>query len=296
MKKIAVIFGGASSEKEVSMHTGLAVIDAIKNIYDVTGISLENNFHDLHTKLFDIDVVFNALHGGYGENGELQQYFEKYSIKYTGSNQKASRLAMDKNKTKLIARKCNIPVLDWKIINKGDKINSNDFSFPLIIKPNDGGSTIGLHFVKDKKTFDSCISSAFKESNILMFEKYFKGREISVPIIDGQVLPIIEIKSSNFLYDYDSKYKSNKTKYEIPAKISSKLERNISNDALVLYNRIGCKHYSRIDFLLEGNKYYLLEINTLPGLTSTSLLPKAAKHIDLSYKKLIKKIIDLSDN
>ena len=102
MKKIAVIFGGASSEKEVSMHTGLAVIDAIKNIYDVTGISLENNFHDLHTKLFDIDVVFNALHGGYGENGQLQEYFEKYNIKYTGSGPKSSELAMDNHKTKIL--------------------------------------------------------------------------------------------------------------------------------------------------------------------------------------------------
>ena len=294
MKKIAVIFGGTSSEKEVSLHTGLAVVEAIKNIYDVTAINLEDDFHDLHSKLFDIDVVFNALHGGYGENGELQQYFEKYSIKYTGSNAKASKLAMNKNKTKLIAKAHSIPVLDWKIINKGDQITSNNFSFPLIIKPNDGGSTIGLYFVDNKNNFNDCILSAFNESNTLMIEKYFKGREISVPIIDGQVLPIIEIKSSNFLYDYESKYKSDKTKYEIPAKIDTKLERIISNDALLLYNKIGCNHYSRIDFLLKNDEYYLLEINTLPGLTSTSLLPKAAKQIGLSYQKLIKKIIDLA--
>ena len=293
MKKVAVIFGGDSSEKEVSMHTGLAVVEAIKDIYDVTAINLEGNFHDLHNRLFKIDVVFNALHGGYGENGELQDYFEKYSIKYTGSGPKASKIAMNKNKTKLIAKENNIPVLNWKIINKTQNIDLKNFSFPLIVKPNDGGSTIGLHLINDIKDASIAIVDAFNESDKLMFEEYFKGREVSVPIIDGQVLPIIEIKSSNILYDYDSKYKSNKTRYEIPAKIDSQMERLISNDALLLYNKIGCRHYARVDFLLNKYNYYLLEINTLPGLTSTSLLPKSAKCIDLSYQKLIKKIIDL---
>ena len=295
MKKVAVIFGGDSSEKEVSMHTGLAVVEAIKDIYDVTAINLEGSFHNLHNRLFDIDVVFNALHGGYGENGELQDYFEKYSIKYTGSGPKASKIAMDKNKTKLIAKENNIPVLNWKIINKTQNIDLKQFSFPLIVKPNDGGSTIGLHLINDIKDASIAIVDAFNESDELMFEEYFKGREVSVPIIDGQVLPIIEIKSSNILYDYDSKYKSNKTRYEVPAKINSQMERFISNDALLLYNKIGCRHYARVDFLLNKENYYLLEINTLPGLTSTSLLPKSAQCIDLSYQKLIKKIIDLVD-
>ena len=294
MKKVAVIFGGSSSEKEVSMHTGLAVIEAIKDTYDVKAINLGDTFNQLHKKLFDIDVVFNALHGGYGENGELQNYFEKYSIKYTGSGPKASKLAMDKNQTKLTAKSIDIPVLDWKIIKKSDKINVDDFSFPLIIKPNDGGSTIGLYFVDDKIFFSDSVISAFNQSKTLMIEKYFKGREISVPIIDGQVLPIIEIKTPALLYDYESKYQSNKTKYEVPAKINSKLERVISNKALLLYNKIGCKHYSRVDFLLKNDKYYLLEINTLPGLTSTSLLPKSANQIGMSYSKLIKKIIELA--
>ena len=294
MKKVAVIFGGKSSEKKVSMHTGLAVIEAMKDVYDVTSINIEGDFHDLHKKLFEIDIVFIALHGGYGENGELQNYFEKYSIKYTGSGPKASKIAMDKNKTKLIAKENNIPVLNWKIINKDQNIDLNQFSFPLIVKPNDGGSTIGLYLIDNISDASDSISKAFNESNILMIEEYFKGREISVPIIDGQVLPIIEIKTSNIIYDYDSKYKSNKTQYEIPAKINPKIERLISNDALLINDKIGCRHYSRVDFLLKGNDYYLLEINTLPGLTSTSLLPKSAKHTGISYKKLIKKIIDLA--
>lgn len=293
MKKVAVIFGGKSSEKEVSMHTGLAVVEAIKDVYDVTPINIDGNFHNLHNKLFETDVVFIALHGGYGENGELQTYFDNYNIKYTGSGSKASKIAMDKNKTKLIAKENNIPVLNWKIINKDQNIDLNQFSFPLIVKPNDGGSTIGLYLIDNISDASNFISKAFKESDTLMLEDYFKGREISVPIIDGQVLPIIEIKSSNILYDYDSKYKSNKTRYEVPAKINSKMERLISNDALLLYNKIGCRHYSRVDFLLNNDNYYLLEINTLPGLTSTSLLPKTAQSIGISYKKLIKKIIDL---
>ena len=294
MKKIAVIFGGESEEKKVSTHTGLSVVEAMKGYFRVVPINLGNDYFKLHHKLFDVDLVFNALHGGYGENGEIQKYFEKYNIKYTGSDSKSSKICMDKNKTKLIAKKINIPVLDWDIIEPKTKYDFNKWNIPFIIKPNDGGSTIGLELISEKTMISDALKNSFNVSKKLMIEKYFKGKEISVPIIDGNILPAIEIKSSNLLYDYESKYESDKTEYIIPADIDSKLLRKISNDSLKIYKKIRCRHYARIDFLVKDNKYYMLEINTLPGLTSTSLLPKSANYIGLDYRNLIKKIVELA--
>ena len=295
MKKIAVLFGGNSDEKEVSLHTGLAVIEAIKEDYDITSINMQDDYSDLYKQLIDIDVVFIALHGGYGEDGRLQKYLNKHNIKYTGSDFLASSIAMDKNKTKIIAKKHGVPIIEWEMANKElESINTN-LEFPLIIKPNDGGSTIGIYYVENIKEFKSSLLSAFSYSDNLMIEKYIKGREISVPILGDQVLPLIEIVPSGFIYDYDSKYKSNGSEYIIPAKIDDNLIRLISNSALSIYNEIGCRHYARIDFLLKDNKYFLLEVNTLPGLTSTSLLPKSAKFVGLSYKELVRKIIELAD-
>ena len=293
MKKVAVIFGGSSSEREVSIHTGLSVIEAISEDYDVHSIEIKDTYKNLSKKLFDIDIVFIALHGGYGEDGTLQKYFEKHQIKYTGSNSIASSIAMDKNKTKLIALNNEIPVLNWKIINRNSKYDLKELKFPLIIKPNDGGSTIGLNYCEDKSNFKKTLEKSFESSKCLMVEEYIDAREISVPIVDGEVLPIIEIHPTGFLYDYDSKYKANGSSYTVPAKIQDSISREITNNALLIYNKIGCRHYARVDFLLSENNHYLLEINTLPGLTSTSLLPKSADYLGISYKNLINKIIQI---
>jgi D-alanine-D-alanine ligase len=311
MKNIAIIFGGDSDEKDVSVNTGLSVIEAIKNDYNIspiniTNVSFEdisnlnsnnNKYSELFDKLFNVDVVFIALHGGYGEDGRIQKYFEKHNINYTGSKSKASSIAIDKNRTKIIAKKINIPIIKWIILNS-EKYNEkdsnemiNNLSFPLIIKPNNGGSTIGLFYVKDLSEFRTKILEAFKYSAEVMVEEYINGIEISIPIINSVAFPIIEINPSGFLYDYKSKYSKNGSEYSIPAKIKDDLARKITNNAISLYNKIGCRHYARIDFLVKDNKHYLLEVNTLPGLTSTSLLPKSAKYAGLSYKNLIKKII-----
>jgi len=294
MKKVAVIFGGNSSEKEVSIHTGLSIIESIKNDYEIESINVGDDYSTLNKKLFDVDVVFIALHGGYGEDGTLQRYFEKHNIKYTGSDSSASKIAMDKNQTKLIAQKNKIPVLNWKIITNINQYNIDSLKFPLIIKPNDGGSTIGLNYCDSLDNFRNLLKESFKESKQLMVEEYLKAREISVPILDNQVLPIIEIHPSGFLYDYNSKYKDNGSDYTIPAKIEDSVSRKIANDALLIYNKIGCRHYARVDFLLLENNYYLLEINTLPGFTKTSLFPKSALKIGIKYKDVVKKIVDLA--
>tara|TARA_B100000674_G_scaffold10484_1_gene7884 strand:+ start:1217 stop:2110 length:894 start_codon:yes stop_codon:yes gene_type:complete len=294
MKKVAVIFGGSSTERDVSLHTGLAVVESIKDKYDVKSIDISDDYSNLNEKLIDIDLVFIALHGGFGENGTIQKYFEKHNIKFTGSDSKSSSIAMDKNKTKIIAKKNNIPVLDWFLANEKSKIDTGKLNFPLIIKPNDGGSTIGLYFCKNSDDFNFNIKKAFKFSKTVMIEQYIRAREVSVPILDGQVLPIIEIFPNGFLYDYDSKYKEKGSSYQVPAKINDNTARKLAEDSIKLYKKIGCKHYVRIDYLLNENNHYLLEINTLPGLTSTSLLPKSALQIGLDYSTLVDKIIDIA--
>ena len=294
MKKVAVIFGGSSSERDVSIHTGLAVVEAVKDKYFVESINISDDYSNLNEKLLDVDIVFLALHGGFGENGTIQKYFEKHNIIYTGSDSKSSSIAMDKNQTKLIAKKNSIPVLDWFVTNEKDKINTDKLNFPLIIKPNDGGSTIGLYYCKNKDNFNFNIKRAFKYSKNVMVEQYVEAREVSVPILDGQVLPIIEIFPNGFLYDYDSKYKDKGSSYQVPAMINDNISRKLAEDSIKLYDKIGCRHYARIDYLLDGDKYYLLEINTLPGLTSTSLLPKSAAKTGLDYSTLIDKIIKIA--
>ena len=294
MKKVAVIFGGSSSERDVSIHTGLAVVEAINDKYFVESINISDDYTNLNEKLLDVDIVFLALHGGFGENGTIQRYFEKHNIIYTGSDSKSSSIAMDKNQTKLIAKKNRIPILDWFVTNEKDKINTDKLNFPLIIKPNDGGSTIGLYYCKNKVDFNLNIEKAFKHSKNVMVEQYVEAREVSVPILDGQVLPIIEIFPSGFLYDYDSKYKDKGSSYQVPAIINDNISRKLAEDSIKLFNKIGCRHYARIDYLLDGEKHYLLEINTLPGLTSTSLLPKSASKIGLDYSTLIDKIIKIA--
>ena len=185
-------------------------------------------------------------------------------------------------------------MLDWFLANEKSKIDTGKLNFPLIIKPNDGGSTIGLYFCKNSDDFNFNIKKAFKFSKTVMIEQYIRAREVSVPILDGQVLPIIEIFPNGFLYDYDSKYKEKGSSYQVPAKINDNTARKLAEDSIKLYKKIGCKHYVRIDYLLNENNHYLLEINTLPGLTSTSLLPKSALQIGLDYSTLVDKIIDIA--
>ena len=244
MKKVCVLFGGSSTERDVSIHTGLAVIEAIKDKFIVQSINLSDNFRYLNKKLLDVDLVFLALHGGFGEDGTIQKYFEKHKIPYTGSDSKSSSIAMDKHRTKLIAQNNKIPILDWLVVKKETEINTNLLKFPLILKPNDGGSTIGLYYCDNLEVFKKNIKEAFKFSKEIMIEKYINAREVSVPILDGQVLPIIEIFPNGFLYDYDSKYKEKGSNYEVPAKIEDKISRKLANDSIKLYKEIGCRHYA----------------------------------------------------
>ena len=300
--KIKVLLGGISSERDVSIHTGLGIIGALEDKYDIEPIYLESDISSMPNQLYDADIVFNALHGGIGENGDLQSFLDLYNIKYTGSGPKASKIAMDKNLTKIIATSNSIPTPNWIILKTAidgevilNRENSKKFKYPCVVKPNNDGSTMGLSIVTSEKNLQDGISIAGEYSDEIMVEEYIPGREITVGILGFKPLLIVEIIPNHGLYDYNCKYTKGMSKYICPAEIPSDLTQRIQEDALKLYNLLGCRHYARVDFRLNNkNEYYLLEINTLPGMTDTSLLPKASKIAGLSYSQLIETIIKIA--
>ena len=294
--------GGASSEKNVSIKTGNAVINALSSIYkEVTPIVVTEN-QDL-AFLDDIgsgDIIFNALHGGVGENGDLQSTLELKNISYTGSDSKASKICINKHLSKLVAQAEGICTPEW-VLYKNKKNNhqklfnsSSKFSYPYIIKPNDEGSTMGLAKVEKESEVAAAISSSLEFSNEIIVEEYISGREITVGVLGNKPLPIVEIFPQKDFFDYECKYSEGMSNYVVPAKIDGKIASKIQDDALLIHEAIGCRHYSRVDFILDDSgQHYFLEINSLPGMTATSLLPMAAKEAGLGFDELIDLILNM---
>ena len=238
------------------------------------------------------DIVFNALHGTTGEDGTIQSWLEKYNISYTGSNSDASRTCMNKDQSKKIVRENNFLTPNWFLMDKNIEISN--IKFPCIVKPNAQGSTFGLSMVENKDALERAISLASEYDRNILIENYIRGREITVAFLDGEPLPIVEIVPKHQIYDYECKYSSGMSKYLCPANIDKILTEKIKRDSLKIFEILGCSGYGRLDFILYDSKYHFLELNTLPGLTSTSLLPIAAKNSGRSFTQLISKIIEVS--
>ena len=300
--KITILYGGTSTEHKISIQTGLAIAETIKDRYNLDMINLDGKIYNAPHLLLDTDLVINALHGGDGENGSIQSFLDLHHIPYTGSGAKACKIAMDKNITKLIAKSVGIPTPNWVLlkrnINNGMQLQDNDspkFSYPYVVKPADEGSTFGLTIVNEESELNDAISLAAEFSDEILIEEFIPGKELTVSILGNKPLPIIEIIPSHKLYDYDCKYTEGMSEYVVPADLSDSIERSLSEDALKIYKTIGCRHYARADFRLnDEGQHYLLEINTLPGMTSTSLLPKAAKAVGLEFPELIDTIIKIA--
>jgi len=299
---ITILYGGTSTEHKISIQTGLAIAEAIKDRYNLDMINLNTEIYNTPYLLLDTDLVINALHGGDGENGSIQSFLDLHHIPYTGSGAKACKIAMDKNITKLIAKSVGIPTPNWVLlkrnINNGMQLQDNDspkFSYPYVVKPADEGSTFGLTIVNKESELNDAISLAAEFSDEILIEEFIPGKELTVSILGNKPLPIIEIIPSHKLYDYDCKYIAGMSEYVVPADLSDSIERSLSEDALKIYKTIDCRHYARVDFRLnDEGQHYLLEINTLPGMTSTSLLPKAAKAAGLEFPELIDTIIKIA--
>ena len=290
--KVIIIYGGNSSEKEISIKTGIAVNKSLQSVFDTNMVLVGDNYHIIKDSYSNGDIIFNGLHGGYGENGELQAFFEKEGINFIGSGSKACQIAIDKIKSKKVAESLGCLTPKGRIVK--DILDFNDFSTPFIVKPNQEGSSVGFSQIACEKDFNDALKLSKKYKSQLLAEEKIEGREITVPVLDGKALPIVEIIPHSKVYDYDSKYTIGKTDYIVPADIDAEVERQIIDISESIYNKIGCRHYSRIDYILSSNSdVYFLEINTYPGMTETSLFPKSAESIQISFKDLIVKLVDL---
>ena len=298
-KKIAIILGGPSAERKVSLETGKYASKALRELnYDVREIRVSSNKKLLvkNLKEFKPDYVFNALHGTFGEDGQVQKLLDINNFKYTHSGVKASQIAMNKKKTKLIFKKLLIPFPKDISINKKNfinKIKKIPFKFPVVIKPESEGSSIG---VKICKNINQLKKYKFKEKIQYLIEQFIPGRELTVGVVSNKALDVIELKTKKNFYDYKSKYTKGLTNYIIPALIPKKIEIKCRKYALKIHKLLKCKGATRTDFRYfeddkNKKKIYVLEINTQPGMTPLSLVPKMAKYKGISFNNLILKII-----
>lgn len=306
MNKTVLLKGGTSEEREVSLATCAAIEAAFKRLgraYETIDPAdfVENekvNYFSFINKLIKLkpSIVFNGLHGGDGENGEIQKILAENNIPYSGSDQKACALAMDKFQSKTLAKKLEIPVPDFLKFEKGDKIFEekiiDSLGPTLVIKPNSSGSSVGISIVQKKSELSPAIKKALEFDNCILIEKFIPNREITVAILGKTALPVVEIKAKNGWYDYLHKYTKGKTIYETPAQLSPKHSRLIQKYAETIFSEMGCADYARVDFRFDGSKFYFLELNTLPGMTDLSLVPMAAKANGIGFDELIERICD----
>lgn len=309
MNKVAVLKGGISSERDISLISGAAIAKALRaNKHAVLELDPADfpDFSLLVQELrdFGADLVFLGLHGGAGENGEIQAALAQSGFRHTGSDYKACAITMDKYLSKLIAVEEGIPVPDY-ILMRGDLLlDYNDpldyqgvvdkLGLPLIVKPNDGGSSVGITKVEDINSLKAAVQLALEYSSSALLESFIPGQELTVTVLDGQALPLVEIRPLNGWYDYNNKYKKGKSDYLAPAPVEEALAQLIQLYAERLWQAFGLKAYARIDFRYDGKQPYFLEVNTLPGMTPLSLTPMAAKTVGIDFQQLIQKIVSLS--
>lgn len=287
--RIAVLKGGNSSEREVSLRSGAAVAQALRNgNCNVTEIDLKKC--EVTDDMRRADAVYVVLHGGFGENGGIQELMEKENIPFVGSSSAACRLVMDKIESKKLADANNIPTAKWCILSKENSTLPSDFTFPLVLKAPNEGSTIGIELVKTAEDFDAALAREFKFAPEILAEEFIKGVEITVPIVNDTILPAIEIASPAQFYDYDAKYlyKNGRTQYFCPVKsLSEDVIEKASDYALLFYQKAGCRDILRVDFIVTDDGVpYFLEGNGIPGCTATSLVPKAAKVAGISFEQM----------
>ena len=322
MMRIAVLMGGDSPEREISLLTGRAVADGLRRsgheveLVDIPSVDAVLALDVIKT----VEMVFPALHGGEGENGHLQAVLDVMKIPYALSGAAASALAMDKSSAKRVMRASGIPTPDWLqvtwnphrektgtvpedleqdgTLHRIFERAADDLGFPLVIKLNEGGSSVGVEIVQKSARFKEAflkvagagsIDGASAELDILL-EKFIPGRELTAAIFLGRRLPLLEIKPNEGFYDYEKKYTVGASEYLVPAPVHSPLYEQISADALRLFELIGCRGLARVDFRLNMDDYNCLEINTIPGMTKTSLVPKAAAAVGIGFEHLVEDV------
>jgi len=295
-QKIAVLMGGPGSEREVSLATGRGVSKALRSLgAEVVDVDVrDENFELSH----DVDLAFLTIHGTFGEDGQLQQILEDRGVAYTGDGIEESRIAFDKILSKERFRENNVTTPYWQVVKSGQRPT---IPLPIVVKPPRQGSTVGVVIVKNARELDSAVAEAAKYDGELLIEKFVPGRELTVGILGDQALPILEIIPKGGFYDFTNKYPflnpqaGGGAEHVCPAKIDNDKTKEIQDLALRAYRALGLQVYSRVDVILsENNEPFVLEINTIPGMTEASLLPEAAAAAGISYVDLCTRIIELS--
>jgi len=295
-KRIAVLLGGLSAEREVSLKSGTAVHEAlIARGFDAVAIDVGRDLPEV-LKREGVDAAFIALHGRYGEDGCVQGLLELMQIPYTGSGVLASALAMHKYYSKQAFVGRGIPTAPFHCFRRGEPVLAGALSFglPLVVKPVQEGSSVGISVVKAESELEPALELAFRHDDEVLVEQYIKGQEVQVGILDDRPIGAIEIVPRNEFYDYEAKYTSGMAEHIFPARLEPGLYEKAQQVGLAAHRALGCCGYSRVDLLVTSlGECFVLEVNTLPGMTSLSLLPEiAAKGAGLSFEDLVERIIE----
>lgn len=294
--KITLIYGGLSSEREVSIRGGKRVYEALKsNNFDVDVLEL-NDYYDLTKNIKELkksDLVFLVLHGNDGECGKIQGFLDSLNINYVGSDLLTSSICFNKRITfDLVEELVNIP--EWEIV-KCDNYKNPLNQFPVIIKPISEGSSVDINICDSQKNYLNCLKSLYKKYDELIVQKLINGKEITISMIEKKdeiiILPILEIKPKNRFYDYEAKYTKGMTEFIVPADISDNITEDVKNRCKIIFEKLKCKGFARIDGIICDNEFYFFEVNTIPGLTELSDLPISAKAAGINFNDLIKTIV-----
>lgn len=295
IKKIALLSGGDSEERDISIKSGLAVYQALKNLnYEVSLIDPINT--DLCT-LVNYDAAFICLHGKNGEDGKIQSLLELLKVPFTGSASTASMLAMNKFYSKLVWNDHALITPKFLILNKTNldyKKIITHLSDPFIVKPSSSGSSFGINLVKNKDDLILAFTDASKYDPTVLAEEFIEGREFTVSILGNKSLGVLEITPKNEFYDYNAKYVSNETVFSKPTDLNPAVLEKMENIALSAFTSIGCSGWGRVDFMMDKKfNLYLIEVNTVPGMTDHSLFPLAARNAGLNFEQTVQHIVDL---
>lgn len=285
--------GGTSAEREISLKTGKAIYAALRRRgYQASTIDVDASLPWVLKKK-KIDVAFLALHGPGGEDGTVQGMLDVLGIPYTGSGVRASAVGMDKAMTKALVEREGVPVAFGMCLQKGEKAGPpKKLKWPLVVKPVDQGSTVGVSIVYNLAQWKTALRRAWRQGSAVLAESYIDGREIAVSVLDGKALPTVEILAPEGFYDFAAKYIKSETRYLCPAPLTKRQDRQVKEWAVRSYQALGCKGAARVDFRINvAGRPFFLEINTIPGMTERSLLPMAAAQARISYEALTERIL-----
>jgi len=288
--RVTVLYGGFSSEREISLITGTQVSSALRAMdYDVTMVDVPRDIKKMVDLIHESkpDVVFNALHGKFGEDGSVQGVLDMMRVPYTNSGRIASSIAMHKIFSKKIFSSVGLPVVQDHLLTLNDLQRNEPFSRPYVIKPLDEGSSVGVFIINDDFDISSLSDFFSVDTNYLMAEEYIPGRELTVAVLGDKSLAVTEIQTRSDFYNYSAKYSPDGSSHILPAKLNKDIYNDLLDISLSAHQSINCRGVSRVDFRLDGNDPYILEINTQPGLTPTSLVPEQAAYVGISFNDLI---------